>query len=224
MLHGLLVATSLAAPPKTTWLVVLGEPSALKIGWRPEQPRLATDPDHPIACIVTVTSQDQGEAVFNTSACPAEDRVLVERTLGTATARPLEELGWGVFSWSELRFGLEPEGEGVRITLLPRGIRGDLELHADEVVVRERVEPVYPPDPKWRRVQGDCAVAVAVDTKGRPTTVVPVDCDRGFEEATVEAVERWRFRPHRVDGVLTPFRVVVRVDYVLQPASPDPAH
>ncbi len=222
IVHGLLITTSLAAPPVTTDLVVLGEPSALRVTWRSEQPVVEGDPVQAFSCLVPVTAQDEGDATFNTSDCPTQGRALATRALSTATARPLEELGWGVVTWTRLRITVTPGPANLGVTILPGGLGRLPELHQDEVTVRERVDPLYPQDQKWRRVQGDCAVAVDIDTKGRPTAVVPVDCDTGFEAATVEAVEQWRFKPHRVDGELTAYRVVVREAYTLPPLQQDP--
>lgn len=211
-------ASAMAGPFDTTDQVVLGQPAPIVLTWRPNQ--LLADGATPptAACTISVTAEDEAPAAFNTGGCDPTVRPAVERALKGATARPVEELGWGLKTWSTVRVVIGPGPSGIAVALLPGGAGEVPELHATEVTVRERQDPIYPPDEKWRRVTGHCAIAVRVDTKGRPVTAETVRCTEGFEANSLAAVHQWRFKPHRVDGELTAFDTVLTLRYTLDPS------
>jgi protein TonB len=78
------------------------------------------------------------------------------------------------------------------------------------------VEPVCPPTARWLGLKGHVALAIVVQSDGsvaRPVTLVDVrPPGRGFEEASIAAVQRWRFNPAIRDGRPIPSKLVVHVD------------
>lgn len=56
-----------------------------------------------------------------------------------------------------------------------------------------RVEPTYPPRQATRGVEGMCIVEFDVLGNGHTANARIVQCDTGFERATIQAVERWRY-------------------------------
>ncbi len=72
-----------------------------------------------------------------------------------------------------------------------------------EILPIVRVVPVYPPDLARRGVEGICRVEYTVTTSGttRDVRVVPGECTHpAFEQPSIAAAERFRFRPRIVGG------------------------
>ncbi len=216
----LLWAAAFAGPYDTTELVVLGQPIPLVLTWRPEHSSPEEGlPSTAIQCLISVTAADKEPSVFNTSACPAEHQPLVNQVLKSARARPVSELGWGLKTWTQLRLALDSTVDPIHLDLLPAGTGEHPELHFSEVSVREQVEPTYPAEARWNRVTGTCSLHIRIDTKGRPAEVQPVRCSQGFAKASIEAVQDWRFKPHRVEGEAVVFDTVLTLDFKLPPQN-----
>lgn len=56
-----------------------------------------------------------------------------------------------------------------------------------------RVEPAYPARPASQGVEGMCFVEFDVLGSGLTANVRVLQCDPGFERATIQAVQRWRY-------------------------------
>jgi TonB family protein len=78
------------------------------------------------------------------------------------------------------------------------------------------VEPVCPPTAKWLGVKGHVTLAIVVQADGsvaRTVNLVSVHpSGRGFEEASIDAVRRWRFNPAVREGRPIPSKLVVQLD------------
>jgi hypothetical protein len=216
-------ALAQAGPYDTTEQVILAQPTAVVVSWRPELAPAVDEAPPAGVCLISLTAEDKGLAVFNTDGCDPAIRPAVVRALRGAKARPVEELGWGLKTWTQVRVQLTSTPTGTVVRLLPGGSSLVPELHASEITVRERLEPIYPADEKWRRATGTCHVWVHVDAKGRPTQVEPLLCTEGFAANSVSAIQSWRFKPHRVEGEPVVFDTVLTLDYSLQtpPQSED---
>ncbi|GEM_PF-3199199 len=213
-------AVALAGAYDTTEVVVLGQPAAISLRWRAEPVWDDLSLDRARSCLVTVTVADD-QAAFNTASCTDGDRPMVERVLETTAAEPLEELGWGLKTWTRVWVEIVPQADAVAVTLRPGGSGDVVELHWSQVRSRELVGPIYPPDASWRRVEGDCALHVRVDPKGRPTQVAPLRCTEGFAAAAVTAMQESRFKPHRVAGEAVEFDAVLTLQFRLDPPTTD---
>ncbi len=66
---------------------------------------------------------------------------------------------------------------------------------------RVRIDPVYPASEASRGRPGECTVVFDITPEGRTTNIRPSDCtSRAFEQATLNAVSRWRYDPQVRDG------------------------
>ena len=75
--------------------------------------------------------------------------------------------------------------------------------------------PVYPRESQRRREHGTVILRVLVDADGRPAQV-QVERSSGFERldaAAREAVEKFLFRPHEVNGVAQPAQVLIPIGF-----------
>lgn len=81
---------------------------------------------------------------------------------------------------------------------------------------RVQVAPVYPPEAKSRGLTAEVVVEFIVDEQGQVTAEHVVrSTDRVFEEATLQAVRKWRFEPGKKDGQAVKFRLQVPVVFNL---------
>lgn len=79
-----------------------------------------------------------------------------------------------------------------------------------------QVAPDYPVPLRQSGTGGTVTVEFDVDATGRVVSArVLRSTERGFEEATLRAVLKWRFEPGRRDGRAVPFRMSVPVDFRL---------
>lgn len=80
-----------------------------------------------------------------------------------------------------------------------------------------RLEPVYPPHARMRRIEGYVHLEFLVDTSGDVQDVNVLSSQPGdtFLAAAIRAVERWRFEPGTKDGKPVVTRVRQNVNFQL---------
>ena len=69
--------------------------------------------------------------------------------------------------------------------------------------VKRGPPPAYPRRELAKGIEGDVLLRVLVDAAGLPQTIEVIGGtrNRNFERAAMNAIKRWRFQPHTVDGV-----------------------
>ena len=78
-----------------------------------------------------------------------------------------------------------------------------------------RVSPEFPRAARASREGGSVTLGAIVEkdgTVGEVTVVESTNRGLGFEEAAVEAVKKWRFKPARIGGKPVRFYIMERVD------------
>lgn len=79
-----------------------------------------------------------------------------------------------------------------------------------------KVQPVYPPDLKAAKVQGEVWLDVVVGVNGTPTDIsVTQSPDPGLSGAAIESVSQWRFEPGTKDGVPLPVKATISINFKL---------
>ena len=80
----------------------------------------------------------------------------------------------------------------------------------DYVLIHKEI-PMYPRDAWLGGIEGEITILMLVNTRGRVAQAYVVTPDKFplLEQAATEAVYRWLFKPHTVDGILTPFWIRV---------------
>lgn len=101
---------------------------------------------------------------------------------------------------------VEGQSNGGRVDMASVGV--------NDLVPLVVLPPQYPPGALMRGIRGHVTVSFVVDGNGlvEQVDVLEADPEGVFEEAAVQAVQRWRFRPYRRDGqalrVMTRTRIV----------------
>jgi len=93
------------------------------------------------------------------------------------------------------------------------------ELEVDQKPVSLfRMRPIYPVQAKSRNVTGRVEFRFLVDRDGRikDVEILEADPEGVFEQATIEAVKRWRFQPAKVKGAAVACWVQTAIDFELE--------
>src|SRR5262245_11841490 len=88
----------------------------------------------------------------------------------------------------------------------------------------KRVEPVYPDTARLARIQGVVTVEATIGADGKVTSARVVGSVPQLDEAALTAVRQWEYAPALVDGVATPVKMTVKLNFALSdvPASTAP--
>lgn len=80
-----------------------------------------------------------------------------------------------------------------------------------------RIPPIYPPRAAERGLEGDCLMVFDVGPDGTPVNIQAKACSNDtFREASLRAVEQWRYSPKVIDGqTVARSGVETRISYVL---------
>jgi TonB family protein len=79
----------------------------------------------------------------------------------------------------------------------------------------ERVEPEYPAAAREQRIQGPVVLDALVGTSGSVRQLSVISGDPRLVKAATDAVRRWRFRPHELDGKAVEFETRITVNFAL---------
>jgi TonB family protein len=80
----------------------------------------------------------------------------------------------------------------------------------EEAVVIRRVQPVYPPLARQARIGGNVRVEATIGPDGRVLKATAISGPPLLRQAAAEAVQRWQYRPGRLNG--QPVQVTTQVD------------
>lgn len=76
--------------------------------------------------------------------------------------------------------------------------------------------PAYPRESSRKHERGTVLLRVLVDTSGRPAQI-QIERSSGFDRldsAAREAVAKWLFRPHEVNGIAHPAQVLIPIEFM----------
>jgi TonB family protein len=118
----------------------------------------------------------------------------------------LSMLGLVLLTWSRPAIGAQQEqslGPSTRVIHQPISV-----LTRSATI---RVEPLYPDEAKFARVQGEVAVEITVDEKGAVISAQPISGHPMLREAAADAARLWKFTPTTVAG--TPVKVISTITF-----------
>jgi TonB family protein len=111
----------------------------------------------------------------------------------------------------------------VFLTFCFRGVSQEA-LQADEATLNQhrlnRVPPVYPPIAKAAHVQGTVVVAISVGTSGKIESMKVVSGPAMLQQAAIDCVKQWVFRPFEKNGSPVAASGAVSVIFLLGPPNP----
>jgi protein TonB len=84
----------------------------------------------------------------------------------------------------------------------------------------KRAEPVYPPLGIQARISALIILEATVDASGHVAAVTVLRGQPLFDDAAVDAVKQWVYKPLLLNGVPTPFVLTVTVNFHLANATP----
>jgi len=102
--------------------------------------------------------------------------------------------------------GLPAFGEYVYVDELPEATR--------------KVAPIYPDRARAYDISGTVMVQALIDREGRVVTTKVVESIPALDEASVEAVKQWRFKPATANGAPVAVWVAIPVRYSLHDRPP----
>jgi TonB family protein len=66
--------------------------------------------------------------------------------------------------------------------------------------VLKLTKPTYPAGPFSRKVQGTVEIEIVIDEKGRVTNPVVIRSVEGLDQAALDCVKQWKFKPAQKGG------------------------
>lgn len=106
---------------------------------------------------------------------------------------------------------------GVKTATIPLGQTAPKRSSGGDAIVLRRVTPSYPSLSRRKGEQGSVTLEVLVKADGSAGTVT-VKTSSGFsrlDKAAVNAVRRWRFEPHKINGLATDHQYDIVVNFSL---------
>lgn len=76
-----------------------------------------------------------------------------------------------------------------------------------------RVEPVYPPDARLRHITGTVILQATIGTDGRIHNLKAISGPTELVEASIGAVEQWRYRPYLLEGKPVEVETTVKIQF-----------
>jgi protein TonB len=101
----------------------------------------------------------------------------------------------------------------------PKPVR--LDFRAEEAVPIRRVNPEYPELATRARAQGLVILEVLVSEDGTPKNCKVLRSLPLLENAAVDAVKQWKWKPYTINGESIPFWVTVAVTFKLTDVAED---
>jgi protein TonB len=92
-------------------------------------------------------------------------------------------------------------------------------VEGPQIIQETKIPPEYPEPARLELVEGSVLLQVVIGRNGTVCEPQVLEVDEpgyGFEEASIEAVSQWRYRPARVDGVPVNLFTTIYVEYTLQ--------
>jgi periplasmic protein TonB len=124
-----------------------------------------------------------------------------------------------IISGGQSRTGKLGSAPGSGTNTAGRGLAQANFLMADELVAIARVQPAYPDQLRFRRIEGEVLVEFLVTATGevRDARVIKGSPRGSFDRAALAAISRWRFQPRRGEsGKPVPVRVRQHFKFTLR--------
>jgi protein TonB len=78
------------------------------------------------------------------------------------------------------------------------------------------VAPIYPPFAVRAKISGYVIIETTIDVEGRVTDATVLRSVPGLDQAALDAVRQWRYRPTLLNGIAVSIRMTVTVTFALK--------
>ena len=85
------------------------------------------------------------------------------------------------------------------------GVAEGLKIHDEQ--------PIYPPEAKLKKIQGDVVLRATIDTKGNIIDLQPVQGASILVKASMDAVKNWKYRPYLLNGEPVEVETTIKVQF-----------
>ena len=89
-------------------------------------------------------------------------------------------------------------------------------LVSDMPVLISEVRPVYPKEAKEKQLEGSVSLDVLIDDKGNVRQVSVIEGQEIFRSGAVDAMQRFKFKPAKVDGKPVAVRIRYSIKFKLE--------
>jgi protein TonB len=80
-------------------------------------------------------------------------------------------------------------------------------------MIVHKVDPVYPPEAKTRHITGDVILQITIGKDGRVHDLRAISGDPLLVEASIGAVQQWRYRPYLLKGEPVDVETTIKVQF-----------
>jgi len=87
----------------------------------------------------------------------------------------------------------------------------------------QKVDPVYPPIAEAAHVQGDVVLSISIDAEGRVESEKVISGPAMLQQAAMDYVKQWRFRPFVESGVAAPVSTTITIPFKIGRQGPQPS-
>jgi protein TonB len=110
--------------------------------------------------------------------------------------------------------GVSPFGKGPGVTVVQPVVRNPIHVSstAEEALITGKTMPVYPPIARAARVEGTVRLAATISKTGNIENLRVTSGPAMLQQAALDAVRSWRYRPYILDG--QPVEVETTVDVI----------
>ena len=79
----------------------------------------------------------------------------------------------------------------------------------------KKVEPQYPEDARHAHIEGQVFLRAVIDKKGNVKSATLIQGHPLLAQAAIEAVKKWKYKPHLLNGQPVNVETLVTVNFVL---------
>jgi len=98
----------------------------------------------------------------------------------------------------------------------PQGAEGDYDTPPRPITI---TRPEYPPEAREKGIEGTVIVEITITTDGKVVDPVVIESVKGLDEAAIECVHGWRFKPAEKDGQAVQTTAHAPIAFRLSPPS-----
>ena len=97
---------------------------------------------------------------------------------------------------------------------MPRRVR--ISQSVSNALIVKKVQPIYPEDARYNRIEGSVVLKAEIDTEGNVQDLALVSGPPSLVRAAIEAVKQWKYKPYFLNGTPVNVETQVTIIFTLQ--------